>query len=78
MPHHSFTIYTDGVAPDHAWTMALPDDAAAWDFGECMIRDVLDNALKFDTRLMEIADGARIIATIAFDLKALRSPRTLQ
>jgi hypothetical protein len=78
MPRYSFIIHADGVAPDHAETMTLPDDAAAWDFGECMIRDLLVDAGRPDTRLMEIAEGARIIATIAFDLKPLRSSRSLQ
>jgi hypothetical protein len=79
MPHYHFTIYDDQSAPDNVGAMALPDDDSAWEFGEAMIRGLLaGDAGKYETWTMEITEGNRIVASIAFNLKDLRDRRTLQ
>jgi len=49
------------------------------DYGEAIIRSLLRSDLDaHESRLMVIAQGSRVIASIAFNLAALRNPRTLQ
>jgi hypothetical protein len=56
----------------------LQEDAA-WDYGEAIIRGLLrSDRDAHESRLMVIAQGPRVIASIAFNLAALRNPRTLQ
>ena len=77
MPVYRFTIRDDARAPE-VRTSTLPDDGSAWDYGETIIRSLLRDDAAMDTRLMEITEGDRIIASIAFNLAALHTRRTLQ
>jgi hypothetical protein len=57
----------------------LPDDDSAWDYGETIIRRLLAGGHDAEeSRVMVIYRGERIIASIAFNLAALRIPRSLQ
>jgi hypothetical protein len=53
-------------------------DDSAWDYGETIIRTLLRSDATDDSRLMVIAEGSRVVASIDFNLKALRTKRTLQ
>ena len=77
MPDYLFTIHGDS-APEPV-TVMLPDDGAAWEYGESLARLLLRglNAER-ETWIMEIRQGDREIATIGFDLAALRKPRPIQ
>jgi hypothetical protein len=77
MPLYRFTISDDARAPE-VRTSTLPDDDAAWDYGETIIRSLLRDDHANDSRLMMITEGDRIIANIAFNLPALHTRRTLQ
>jgi hypothetical protein len=77
MPVYRFSIHDDARAPE-VRTTTLPDDDSAWDYGETIIRSLLRSDGADDSRLMVIAEGERIVASIDFNLKALRTKRTLQ
>jgi hypothetical protein len=77
MPVYRFSIHDDARAPE-VRTATLPDDDSAWDYGETIIRSLLRSDAAEDSRLMVIAEGARIVASIAFNLAALRTKRSLQ
>jgi hypothetical protein len=77
MPLYRFTIHDDTRASE-VRTSALPDDDCAWDYGETIIQSLLRSDRADDSRLMVIAEGTRIVASIDFNLKALRTKRTLQ
>jgi hypothetical protein len=78
MPTYRFTV--DGErSPLEEKTATLPDDNSAWDYGESLIREMLNRELDPDEpRRMVIAVGDRIVGTIAFNLDALQVRRTLQ
>ena len=77
MPDYLFTIHGDS-APEPV-TVTLPDDGAAWEYGENLARFLLRalNAER-ETWIVEITQGDREIATIGFDLAGLRKPRSVQ
>ena len=77
MPDYRFTIHGDS-APEPV-TVTLPDDGAAWEYGESLARFLLRefNAERA-TWIMEIMQANREVATIGFDLAELRKPRSLQ
>ena len=78
MPTYRFTIDGDS-SPTEETTAALPHDDAAWEFGESIIRSLL--SLKLDpeeSRVMVIRVDKRVVASIAFNLTALGTRRTLQ
>jgi hypothetical protein len=77
MPVYQFTIHEGARAPE-VTTSTLPDDDSAWDYGETIIRSLLRSDGANDSRLMVIAEGERIVASIDFNLAALRTKRTLQ
>ena len=75
----SFSIYGDGPDNRQDSQALLPDHDAAWDYGEAIIRNLLQSDLDAHaSRLMVIAQGPRVIASIAFNLAGLREPRKLQ
>lgn len=74
---YRFTIHDDARAPELR-TSTLPNDNSAWDYGETIIRSLLRNDGADNSRLMVIAEGDRIVASIAFNLAALRTKRNLQ
>ena len=66
-------------SPSKETTATLPDSDSAWDYGETIIRSLLGGDGDADeSRVMIIFEGDRIIASIAFNLAALRVPRSLQ
>ena len=78
MPTYRFTIDGD-LSPPEETTATLPDHDAAWDFGETIIRRLLASDRDAnESRVMVILEGERVIASIAFNLAALRIPRSLQ
>jgi hypothetical protein len=77
MPLYSFAIHEDARAPE-VRTSTLPDDDSAWDYGETIIRSLLRSDAADDSRVMVISEGQRIVASIEFNLAALRTRRTLQ
>jgi hypothetical protein len=77
MPLYSFAIHEDARAPE-VRTSTLPDDDSAWDYGEAIIRSMLRSDAADDSRVMVISEGQRIVASIEFNLAALRTKRTLQ
>jgi hypothetical protein len=77
MPVYRFTIHEGAQAPE-VRTSTLPNDDSAWDYGETLIRSLLRNGAAEDSRLMVITEGDRIVASIDFNLAALRTKRTLQ
>jgi uncharacterized protein DUF6894 len=77
MPDYRFTIHGDS-APEPV-TVTLPDDGAAWEYGESLARFLLrELKAERETWIMEIRQANREIATIGFDLAALRKPRPIQ
>jgi hypothetical protein len=79
MRTYLFSIYGEDPSAREDATVALPDHAAAWDYGEAIIRGLLQSDRDaHESGLMVIAQGPRVIASIAFNLAALRNPRTLQ
>jgi hypothetical protein len=78
MPTYRFTV--DGErSPLEEKTATLPDDNSAWDYGEALIWGMLSREMDPDeSRVMVIAIGDRIVATIAFNLNAFQDRRTLQ
>jgi len=80
MPNYRFVIRGGGQrAAVEVETLELPDDDSAWEVAENLIRGLLKEELgEHDGRIMEITESARVVATIAFDLKGLRDKRTLQ
>lgn len=80
MPTYRFTVSGgDQQAGVEAKILELPDDNSAWDVGVSLIRELLiPDPEQRDARVMEIAEGQRIVASIAFDLAGLREKRTLQ
>lgn len=79
MPLYRFIVHNDTVSSPELRTTTLPDDDSAWDYGETIIRTLLQSDLNAEeSRLMVIAEGKRVVANIAFNLKALRTKRTLQ
>jgi hypothetical protein len=79
MPLYRFIVHDGYVSSPELRTSTLPDDDSAWDYGETIIRALLQSDLSAEeSRLMVIAEGSRVVASIAFNLKALRTKRTLQ
>jgi hypothetical protein len=79
MQTYRFSVYGEAPSDREDSTASLPDHDAAWDYGEAIIRSLLHSDLDaHESRLMVIAQGSRVIASIAFNLAALRNPRTLQ
>jgi len=79
MQTYLFSIYGEDLADRQDSPTSLPDHDAAWDYGEAIVRGLLRSDLDaHESRLMVIAQGPRVIASIAFNLAALRHPRTLQ
>jgi hypothetical protein len=79
MQTYRFSVYGEAPSDREDSTASLPDHDAAWDYGEAIIRSLLHSDLDaHESRLMLIAQGSRVIASIAFNLAALRNPRTLQ
>jgi len=78
MPTYRFTV--NGNFSTNEETIAtLPDDDSAWDYGETIIRGLITGDRDADeSRVMIISKDERIIASIAFNLAALRAPRSLQ
>jgi hypothetical protein len=75
---YRFTIDGD-FSPTEEMSATLPDDDAAWDYGESIIRGLLNSDRDAEeSRVMVIARGGQMIGSIAFNLSALRSPRNLQ
>jgi hypothetical protein len=78
MPIYRFTVEGDFSPPEET-TATLPHDDSAWDYGETIIRRLIDRDCDAEeSRVMVIFEGERIIASIAFNLAALRIPRSLQ
>jgi hypothetical protein len=78
MQTYLFTIYGEGPSDRRDSEASLPDHGAAWDYGEAIIRGLLQSEVDaHESRLMVIAQGPRVIASMAFNLAALRKPRTL-
>jgi hypothetical protein len=79
MPLYRFIVNDGYVSSPERITSTLPDDDSAWDYGETIIRALLQSDLNTEeSRLMVIAEGNRVVASIAFNLKALRTKRTLR
>jgi len=80
MPNYRFVIHGGGQRTAvEVETLELPDDDSAWEVAENLIRGLLkEGPAEDDDRVMEITEDARVVATIAFDLKGLRDKRTLQ
>lgn len=78
MLDYRFTIHGD-KAPKPI-TVSLPEDDSAWDYGESIVRRLLmvRDTLKREAGTMDITEGSREVASIGFDLKALRQPRSIQ
>ena len=77
MPLYRFIIQ-DGRS-SYLRTAKLPDDGCAWDFGETIIRALLQSDLSAEeSRLMVIEQDKRSVASIAFNLAGLQTKRTLQ
>jgi hypothetical protein len=77
MPLYRFAIHDDARASE-VRTSTLPDDDSAWDYGETIIRSLLRSNAADDPRVMVISEGNRIVASIEFNLAALRTKRSLQ
>ena len=78
MQTYRFSIYGEEPSDRRDSEASLPDHCAAWDYGEAIIRGLLQSEVyAYESRLMVIAQGLRVIASIAFNLAALRNPRTL-
>ena len=78
MQTYLFSIYGEEPSDRRDTEASLPDHGAAWDYGESIVRSLLQSDLDaHESRLMVIAQGPRVIASIAFNLAALRNPRTL-
>ena len=79
MQTYLFSIYGEDPADRKDSTASLPDHDAAWDYGEAIVRGLLRSDLDaHESRLMVIAHGSHVVASIAFNLAGLRVPRTLQ
>jgi hypothetical protein len=79
MQAYLFSIYGEDPSDREDNIVLLPDDCAAWDYGEAIVRRLLQSDRDaHESRLMVIADGRRVIASIAFNLAVLRDQRTLQ
>jgi hypothetical protein len=79
MQSYVFSIYGEDPSDREDRIASLPDHDAAWDYGEAIVRDLLQSDLDaHESRLIVIAQGRRVIASIAFNLAALREERTLQ
>jgi hypothetical protein len=79
MQTYRFSIYGEDPADRQDSTLSLPDHDAAWDYGEAIVRSLVRSDLDaHESRLMVIAQGPRVVASIAFNLAALREPRILQ
>jgi hypothetical protein len=77
MPYYRFAIHGD-KAPEPV-TASLPDDSCAWDYAESTVRSLLsEDTPGSDAWTMSVTEGAREVASIAFDLKALRDLRSIQ
>jgi hypothetical protein len=78
MQTYLFTIYGEEPSDRRDSEALLPDHGAAWDHGEAIIRSLLQSTIDaHESRLMVIAQGPRVIASIAFNLAAFRNARTL-
>ena len=78
MPTYRFTIDGD-FSPTEETFATLPDDDSAWDYGESIIRGLLNSDRDAEeSRVMMIAEGERMIGSLAFNLSSLRAPRNLQ
>jgi hypothetical protein len=79
MGTYVFSIYGEHSSDREDSIASLPDHDAAWDYGEAIVRGLLQSDLDaHESRLLAIAQGTRVIASIAFNLAALRAKRTLQ
>jgi hypothetical protein len=77
MPDYRLTIH--GEQAPKPITVSLPDDDSAWDYAESIMRRLLSrDARKCETWTMVITEGSREVASIGFDLKALKERRTVQ
>ena len=75
---YRFRIEGDFSPPEET-TAALPDSDSARDYGETIIRSLIgSDGDAAESRVMIIFEGDRIVASIAFNLAALRIPRSLQ
>jgi len=78
MPTYRFTIEAD-FSPPAQTSATLPDRDSAWDYGETIIRGLIGTERDADeSRVMIIVEGSQIIGSIAFNLAALRIPRSVQ
>jgi hypothetical protein len=72
MPDYRFTIHGD-KAPEPA-TVSLPDDDSAWDYGESMVRRLLNTKPRErEAWSLDITEGSREIANIALILRDSKS-----
>lgn len=79
MQTYLFSIFGEDPADRQDSTTSLPDHDAAWDYGEAIVRDLLRSDVDaHESRLLVITQGPRVIASIAFNLAALRKSRVLQ
>jgi len=75
MPGYRFTIHGD-QAPKPI-EVSLPDDTSAWDYGENIMRLLLRrDGAKCEGWTMNITEGSRNVANIAFGLEALQERKT--
>jgi hypothetical protein len=79
MGTYLFSVYGERPSYREDSIASLPDHDAAWDYGEGIVRSLLQSDLDaHESRLLVIAQGTRVIASISFNLAALRAKRTLQ
>ncbi len=75
MPEYRFTIHGD-QAPKPI-EVSLPDDTSAWDYAENLMRLLLRrDGARCEGWMMNIAEGSRDVANIAFGLEALQVRKT--
>jgi hypothetical protein len=56
----------------------LPDDDSAWDYAESLVRSLLRDTPGREAWTVDVTEGVREVASIAFDLKAWRDLRSIQ
>jgi hypothetical protein len=73
---YHFAVHSDTSVEDLGF-MGLDGDNAAADFGEQIIRELLlEDHGKYKGWSMEINEGERFVATIAFDLDIIKDRRS--
>jgi hypothetical protein len=79
MPTYEFVIQGDDVGDQpKVRVTTLPDDDAAWDHAEAMIRKLQhDEPRADDHRVMVISSSERVIGSIAFNLAAFQQPKKI-